>query len=389
MADRSFLHWPFFEAGHAEFYDRFDDWVGRNLADLDHDDLDACCRAIASRLGDAGWLMHSAIDPAKPETGLDVRTLCLTREILARHDGLADFVFAMQGLGTGALSLFGSAEQRERWLTKTRRGEALSAFALSEPRSGSDVANMDMTAVADGQQFVLNGEKTWISNGGIADVYTVFARTGDAPGAKGISAFIVPADTPGLNIAERLEVVAPHPLARLEFDNCRIPADAMIGRPGDGFKIAMSVLDMFRSTVGAAALGFARRALDETLQRAASRELFGAPLAELQMVQGHIADMALDIDAAALLIYRAAWTKDSGAARITREAAMAKLYATDRAQSVIDKAVQIHGGDGVRKGHIVESLYREIRALRIYEGASDVQKVIIARQALATAGGLT
>ena len=214
-----------------------------------------------------------------------------------------------------------------------------------------------------------------------------FARTGEAPGAKGISAFIVPADTPGLTIAERLEAVAPHPLARLAFEDCRVPADAMIGQPGAGFRMAMTVLDTFRPTVGAAALGFARRALDETVQRAASRELFGAPLAELQMVQGHIADMALDIDAAALLIYRAAWAKDSGAARITREAAMAKLYATDRAQSVIDKAVQIHGGDGVRKGHIIESLYREIRALRIYEGASDVQKVIIARQALASAGG--
>jgi len=389
MVDRSFLHWPFFEAGHADFYDRFDDWVGRNLGGLDHSDLDACCRTVANRLGEAGWLLHSAIDPADPGVGLDVRTLCLTREILARHDGLADFVFAMQGLGTGALSLFGSAAQRERWLTKTRRGEALSAFALSEPRSGSDVANMDMTAVADGDDYVLNGEKTWISNGGIADVYTVFARTGDAPGAKGISAFVVAADTPGLTIAERLEVVAPHPLARLAFDDCRVPADAMIGKSGEGFKIAMSVLDLFRSTVGAAALGFARRALDETLKRSASRELFGAPLADLQMVQGHIADMALDIDAAALLIYRAAWTKDSGAARITREAAMAKLYATDRAQAVIDKAVQIHGGDGVRKGHIVESLYREIRALRIYEGASDVQKVIIARQALANAGGLS
>lgn len=388
MADRSFLNWPFFEGGHSDFYDRFDRWVGSNLADLDHHDLDACCRATAEQLGQAGWLMHSAVDPANTEQGLDVRTLCLTREILARHDGLADFVFAMQGLGTGALSLFGSADQRGRWLTKTRRGEALSAFALSEPRSGSDVANMDMTAVPDGQDYVLNGEKTWISNGGIADIYTVFARTGDAPGAKGISAFIVPADTPGLEVAERLEVVAPHPLARLVFDDCRVPVDAMIGQSGDGFKIAMSVLDMFRPTVGAAALGFARRALDETLSRASSRELFGAPLAELQMVQGHIADMALDIDAAALLIYRAAWTKDSGAARITREAAMAKLYATDRAQAVIDKAVQIHGGDGVRKGHIIESLYREIRALRIYEGASDVQKVIIARQALAMAGGV-
>jgi acyl-CoA dehydrogenase len=253
---------------------------------------------------------------------------------------------------------------------------------LSEPEAGSDVAALATTAKPDGADFRLDGEKTWISNGGIADVYIVFARTGEGPGAKGISAFIVPADTAGLAIAERLEVIAPHPLARLSFTNCRVPKTALIGRPGEGFKIAMSVLDVFRSTVAAAALGFARRALDETLARASSRELFGAPLSELQMVQGHIADMALDIDAAALLVYRAAWLKDSGAARVSREAAMAKLYATDRAQSVIDKAVQIHGGDGVRKGSVVESLYREIRALRIYEGASDVQKVIIARQTL-------
>jgi acyl-CoA dehydrogenase len=287
----------------------------------------------------------------------------------------------MQGLGTGAISLFGTEEQKA-WLKKTRAGRAISAFALSEPRSGSDVANMDMTATRDGDDYVLSGEKTWISNGGIADLYCVFARTGEAPGAKGLSAFLVPADTPGLTIAERLEVIAPHPLARLQFEDCRVPADAMIGKPGEGFKIAMSVLDVFRSTVGAAALGFARRALDETVKRARERELFGAPLGDLQMVQGHIADMALDVDAAALLVYRAAWTKDMGAPRVTREAAMAKLFATDRAQDVIDRAVQIHGGDGVRKGSIVESLYREIRALRIYEGASDVQKVVIARQVL-------
>jgi acyl-CoA dehydrogenase len=287
----------------------------------------------------------------------------------------------MQGLGTGAISLFGSAEQR-RWLDKTRAGKALSAFALSEPRSGSDVANMEMTATRDGGDYVLSGEKTWISNGGIADVYCVFARTGEAPGAKGISAFVVPADTPGLAVAERLEVIAPHPLARLSFDNVRVPTAAMIGRPGEGFRIAMSVLDVFRSTVGAAALGFARRALDATVFRVRDRNLFGAPLFDLQMVQGHVAEMALDVDASALLVYRAAWAKDAGAARVTREAAMAKLHATDRAQAVIDKAVQLHGGDGVRKGHIVESLYREIRALRIYEGASDVQKVVIARQTM-------
>jgi acyl-CoA dehydrogenase len=324
--------------------------------------------------------MPTAIDAADPKP-LDVRTLCLTRETLARHDGLADFAFAMQGLGTGAISLYGTPEQRQ-WLQRTRRGDAIAAFALSEPRSGSDVANMDMTATRDGDHYVLTGEKTWISNGGIADFYIVFARTGEAPGARGISAFLVPAEAKGLAIAERLEVIAPHPLARLSFEEVRVPISAMVGKPGEGFKIAMSVLDVFRSTVGAAALGFARRALDESVKRATERRLFGAPMAELQMVQGHIADMALDVDAAALLVYRAAWTKDMGAPRVTREAAMAKLFATDRAQEVIDRAVQLHGGDGVRHGHIIESLYREIRALRIYEGASDVQKVVIARQVM-------
>ncbi len=379
MADRSFLDWPFFEERHRDWADRLDAWCAKNLP-VDHSDVDAACRDLVARLGEAGFLKPTAVDTANPGP-LDVRTLCLTRETLARHDGLADFAFAMQGLGTGAISLFGTPEQQQ-WLDRTRAGKALSAFALSEPRSGSDVANMDMAATRDGGDYVLSGEKTWISNGGIADLYTVFARTGEAPGARGISAFLVPADTPGLEVAERLDVIAPHPLARLAFNDVRVPASAMIGKPGDGFKIAMSVLDVFRSTVGAAALGFARRALDETLDRAGSRELFGAPLFDLQMVQGHIAEMALDIDAAALLIYRAAWTKDMGAPRVTREAAMAKLFATDRAQEVIDKAVQIHGGDGVRRGHIVESLYREIRALRIYEGASDVQKVVIARQTM-------
>ncbi|EIM71838.1 acyl-CoA dehydrogenase domain-containing protein [Nitratireductor aquibiodomus RA22] len=377
MPDRSFLDWPFFEQRHRDWADKLDAWCAQNLP-VDHSDVDAACRDLVARLGEAGFLKPTALDTDNPGP-LDVRTLCLTRETLARHDGLADFAFAMQGLGTGAISLFGTPEQQQ-WLDRTRAGKTISAFALSEPRSGSDVANMDMTATRDGDDYMLSGEKTWISNGGIADLYTVFARTGEAPGAKGISAFLVPADTPGLDVAERLDVIAPHPLARLAFNDVRVPASAMIGRPGEGFKIAMSVLDVFRSTVGAAALGFARRALDETLDRAGSRELFGAPLFDLQMVQGHIAEMALDIDAAALLIYRAAWTKDMGAPRVTREAAMAKLFATDRAQQVIDKAVQIHGGDGVRRGHIVESLYREIRALRIYEGASDVQKVVIARQ---------
>ncbi|MDX1715434.1 MAG: acyl-CoA dehydrogenase family protein [Anderseniella sp.] len=379
MADTSFLDWPFFEPRHRELAASLDQWCKDNLP-VDHSDVDAACIGLVRMLGEGGWLKHSAIDPDHPGT-LDVRTLCLIRETLARHDGLADFAFAMQGLGTGAISLFGSTQQRD-WLRQSRAGKVLTAFALSEPRSGSDVANMDMTATRDGNHFVLSGEKTWISNGGIAGLYCVFARTAEAPGAKGLSCFLVPADTPGLEIAERLDVIAPHPLARLQFSNVRVPADALIGEPGSGFRIAMSVLDVFRSTVGAAALGFARRALDETLQRVRQRQLFGAPMAELQMVQGHVADMALDVDASALLIYRAAWTKDTGAPRVTREAAMAKLHATETAQAVIDKAVQLHGGDGVRSGHIIESLYREIRALRIYEGASDVQKVVIARQML-------
>ena len=380
MPDKSFLDWPFFEAKHRELAEQIDQWAAANLP-VDHLDIDGACRDLVAALGKAGFLKHSAVDPDFATT-LDVRSLCLIRETLARHDGLADFSFAMQGLGTGAISLFGSPKQRD-WLRKTRAGEALSAFALSEPRSGSDVANMDLSARLQDGQYILNGEKTWISNGGIADLYCVFARTG-GPGAKGISAFLVPADTPGLSVLERLETIAPHPLARLGFDDCKIPADALIGEEGKGFAISMSVLDVFRSTVAAAALGFARRALDESLARVKERELFGAPLFDLQMVQGHIADMALTVDAGALLIYRAAWLKDSGAPRVSREAAMAKLFVTDGAQEVIDKAVQIHGGDGVRKGTVVESLYREIRALRIYEGASDVQKVIIARQ---TAGG--
>ncbi len=378
MSDRSFLDWPFFEARHRELAGALDAWCAANLGAVDHGDTDAACRALVAMLGQGGWLRHSgAMDGA-----LDVRTLCLIRETLARHDGLADFAFAMQGLGTGALSLFGTDRQKDEWLSRTREGQAISAFALTEPQSGSDVANSTMTAEADGDGFVLTGEKTWISNGGIADVYTVFARTGEAPGARGLSAFVVPADTPGLHVVERLETIAPHPLALLRFDGVRVPASALIGQSGQGFRIAMSVLDVFRSTVAAAALGFARRALDEALARVQARQVQGAPLFDLQMVQGHIADMALKVDAAALLVYRAAWAKDSGAPRVTREAAMAKLYATDEAQKVIDMAVQLHGGDGVRSGAVVERLYREIRALRIYEGASDVQRVVIARQAM-------
>jgi acyl-CoA dehydrogenase len=374
MSDQSFLSWPFLEPHHRDLASALEAWCAQNLP-VDHGDVDAACKSLVASLGAAGWLRHSGGDR------LDVRTLCLIRETLARHDGLADFAFAMQGLGMGAVSLFGTADQRQ-WLDRTRIGTAIAGFAVTEPASGSDVAATATTAIRGHDGWVLNGTKTWISNGGIADVYVIIARTGEAPGAKGLSAFVMPADVAGLRVAERLEVMAPHPLATLDLRDVHLPEAALIGTAGQGFKIAMSVLDVFRTTVGAAALGFARRALDESLARVKARRIQGVALAEMQMVQGHLADMALKIDAAALLVYRAAWVKDQGAARVSREAAMAKLYATEAAQEVIDMAVQLHGGDGVRVGSVVESLYREIRALRIYEGASDVQRIVIARSVL-------
>ena len=377
MSDQTFLNWPFLEPHHRDLAAALDAWCSANLP-VDHSDVDAACRNLVALLGADGWLRHSG---AVEGEQLDLRGLCLIRETLARHDGLADFVFAMQGLGMGAVSLFGTAHQRA-WLERTRSGQAIAGFALTEPGSGSDVAATATTASPVQGGWVLNGEKTYISNGGIADVYVIFARTGEAPGARGISAFLLPADTPGLSVVNRIEVMAPHPLAHLRLMDVHLPTSALIGAAGGGFKVAMSVLDMFRTTVGAAALGFARRALDEAVARVKSRRIGGAPLAELQLVQGHIADMALEIDTAALLIYRAAWAKDQGAARISREAAMAKLHATEAAQRIIDMAVQLHGGDGVRTGYVVEHLYREIRALRIYEGASDVQRIIIARAVL-------
>lgn len=377
MADASYLAWPFFEQRHRDLVATLKQWCAHNLP-LDHHDVDAACKKAVAMLGRDGWLQHTGADAGAQ---LDVRTLCLIRETIAQYDSLAEFSFAMQGLGMGAVSMFGTAEQRH-WLQETRSGNAIAAFAITEPEAGSDVAASRASAARVQGGYVLNGEKTYISNGGIADVYVVFARTGEAPGAKGLSAFLVPADTKGFEVAERIDVMAPHPLALIRFNNMELPDAALIGKPGDGFKIAMSVLDVFRSTVGAAALGMARRAFDATLDRVKARKIQGAPLAELQLVQGHIADMALDIDAAALLVYRAAWTKDTGAARISREAAMAKLHATEAAQRVIDMALQLHGGDGVKVGNVVEGLYREIRALRIYEGASDVQRVIIARSVL-------
>jgi len=389
MPDRSFLSWPFFDDHHRRLAEDLDAWAAATVPDLAHAaerDLDGACRALVRALGDAGWLRYAV--PASHggvHERLDVRTLCLVRETLARHAGLADFAFAMQGLGTGPITLFGTGAQKDAYLPRVGRGDSIAAFALSEPEAGSDVAATATTARRDGDGWVLDGAKTWISNGGIADHYVVFARTGEAPGARGLSAFIVDADSPGLGVAARIDVTAPHPLATLRFDGCRVPADRLLGQPGEGFKIAMATLDVFRSTVGGAALGFARRALDEAVRHAGSRRLFGAPLGDLQMTQAKLADMATEVDAAALLVYRAAWTKDSGAPRVTREAAMAKLYATEAAQRVIDAAVQIFGGLGVTRGQIVETLYREIRPLRIYEGASEVQKIVIARQLSADA----
>ncbi|MBT0782563.1 acyl-CoA dehydrogenase [Paracoccus sp. pheM1] len=377
MADRSFLDWPFFEPHHRELAAALEDWCVAHLP-VDHGDVDAACKALVAALGAAGFLRHSGAGEGE---ALDVRSLCLIRETLARHDPLADFAFAMQGLGMGAVTLFGTPGQRA-WLERTRTGQAIAAFALTEPGAGSDVASTATLAERAPDGWRLTGEKTYISNGGIADLYVVFARTGEAPGARGLSAFLMPADSAGLTIAERIEVIAPHPLARLKLDGVALPDAALIGRPGEGFKIAMSVLDVFRPTVGAAALGMARCALGEALARVRRPRAGGGTLADHQLVQGHLADMALKVDAAALLVYRAAWAKDQGAPRITREAAMAKLYATEAAQEVIDAALQLHGGDGVRHGTAVEALYRDIRALRIYEGASDVQRVVIARAIL-------
>lgn len=380
--DCDYLDWPFFEPRHGELARELDAWAADNLRDAHGGDVDGICRTLVARLGRAGWLRH-----AVGEQAIDTRAICLIRETLARHAGLADFAFAMQGLGSGAISLFGTDAQKQRWLPRVSNGAAIAAFALSEQQAGSDVAAMGCAARRDGDDWILDGEKTWISNGGIADFYVVFARSGDGGGeggrgSKGISAFIVEASNPGLEIAERIDVIAPHPLARLRFTDCRVPAGCLIGAQGQGFKVAMATLDVFRTSVAAAALGFARRALEEALARAQARPMFGKTLADFQLTQAKLAQMALEIDAAALLTYRAAWLRDSGQ-RVTKEAAMAKLAATESAQRVIDSAVQLFGGQGVQSGQVVESLYREIRALRIYEGASEVQLLIIARELLA------
>lgn len=369
------LAWPFFEERHRQLQRELETWSAAHLSQDVHPDVEAACRALVRQLGDAGWLRHAVGD------AIDTRAICVIRETLARYSGLADFAFAMQGLGSGAISLAGTPEQKERYLGRVSRGHAIAAFALSEPEAGSDVAAMTLTATNDGDHMVLQGQKTWISNGGIADFYVVFARSGEAPGARGISAFIVDNNTPGLKIAERIAVMAPHPLARLEFNECRVPLTQRIGGAGEGFKVAMRTLDVFRTSVAAAALGFARRALQEGLQRARTRRMFNGVLADFQLTQAKLAQMATTIDSAALLTYRAAWMRDQGHV-VTREAAMAKMAATEGAQQVIDAAMQLFGGLGVVTDHPVERLYREIRPLRIYEGATEVQQLIIARELL-------
>ena len=381
MSDRTFLDWPFFDAPHRAHAEALEAWCSARLAAADdHGDVDARCRELVGALGSGGWLRHAVARDGTPGAGLDVRTLCLSREILARHDALADFAFAMQGLGAGPISLFGSDEQRARWLPSVASGQAIAAFALSEAGAGSDVTAMQSTLTRDGDgSWRLDGEKTWISNGGIADFYVVFARY-PAGGEKSFAAVVVSADTPGLCIAERLHVIAPHPLARITFDGCRVPSGELVGEAGRGLRVALGTLDVFRPTVGAAALGMARRALDEALTWTSERPIAGQRLGDFQLTQSRLATMATDIDASALLVYRAAWTRDAGAPRVTREAAMAKWHATEAAQRTIDGAVQLLGGRGVQQGQIVERLYREIRALRIYEGTSEVQQLVIAGQ---------
>jgi acyl-CoA dehydrogenase len=384
MADRSFLGWPFFDDGHRALAGALEDWAVDNLAPHDERNVDSACRKLVLALGTGGWLKYSVPKSfgGRFDT-LNVRSLCLIREILARHSGLADFAFAMQGLGSASIALFGPEPLKLKYLPDVCAGSRIAAFALSEPEGGSDVSAIRTAAQPDGDHYIVNGAKTWISNGGIAGHYVVFVRTGEAAGAKGLSALAVDADTPGLDASERIDTIAPHPLATLRFHNCRIPKGNLLGKPGDGFKIAMATLDIFRATVGAAALGFARRALDEAVSYSKQREAFGQKLADFQLTQAKLADMATEIDAAALLVYRAAWTKDVIADRVTREASMAKMYATEMAQRVIDAAVQIHGGQGVVSGAPVERLYREIRSLRIYEGTTEIQKLVIAGQVLA------
>ena len=404
------LAWPFFEDEHRMFGVELRRWASsafrhggaesrRSLssgiavlpatpqaANDESDDVGAQTRALVTRLGKAGWLRH--VVPAKHQGAcahLDIRAICLARETLAFESGLADFAFAMQGLGSAPISQFASDRLKDQYLPKVREGKAVAAFAISERDGGSDIGAMKTVAQRDGDSWVIDGEKTWISNAGIADYYVVFTRIPEL-GDKAYGAFVVDADAPGFEVSERIDVSAPHPLGTLRFTKCRVPDWHMIGEEGKGLKVALGTLDLFRSTVGAAALGFARRALHESLKWVGERKAFGEPISTFQLTQAKLADMATTVDAAALLIYRAAWAKDHGAPRITREAAMAKLFATEGAQRVVDDAVQLFGGRGVVSGHVVEKLYREVRALRIYEGTSEILKLVIAGQVLKDAG---
>jgi acyl-CoA dehydrogenase len=379
------LEMPLFDDEHRELVGDLEQTVRKQLLPLDDDETDErdLARQIVDVLGDEGWLEYAVPEAygGRHET-LDVRSIALVRETLARHWGLTDFSFALQGLGSGPISLFGTDAQQERYLPAVARGDAIPAFALSEREAGSDVASLEAEAERDGDEFVLDGEKTWISNASIADFYVVFARTGEAPGAKGVSAFVVESDNPGVEFVESIETISPHPLGTIAFDECRIPAERQLAGPGDGFKVAMATLDIFRATVAAAATGFARTALEETLVHVQTRSAFDGKLADFQMTKADLAEMATELDAARLLVYRAAWKKDAGADRVTREASMAKLYATEKAQDIVDRAVQLFGARGVVSGSKIEKLYRDVRPLRIYEGASEIQKIVIARQLL-------
>jgi acyl-CoA dehydrogenase len=380
LTGQTHLDWPFFDPRHRIVADELEQWAKVHIRQAHEEDVDAACRGLVRVLGEGNWLRHAIAGTGYGAAAdvIDTRAICIIREILAQHSGLADFAFAMQGLGSGAITLFGDEAQKQKYLPRVCRGSAIAAFALSETDAGSDVAALQCAARLDGDSYVLNGEKNWISNGGIADFYVVFARTGEAPGARGITALVVDSGSPGLEIARRIEVIAPHPLALLRFNDCRVSLSQRLGESGKGFKVAMATLDVFRTSVAAAALGFARRAMEEALKRSTSRKMFGQMLADFQITQAKLATMATDIDAAALLTYRAAWLRDMGHS-VTVEAAMAKMTATETAQQVIDAAVQILGGLGVMKHTIVESLYREIRPLRIYEGATEVQQLIVAR----------
>jgi alkylation response protein AidB-like acyl-CoA dehydrogenase len=380
--DAATLDWPFFTDAHRAMAADLRAWALAELRDAhEPDSVDDACRELVNRLGAAGWLRYAIPkEYGGVHDTLDVRSLCIARESLARVSGLADFAFAMQGLGAGPISLFGSADLKRRYLPRVAKGEAIAAFAISESEAGSDVAAMRTTARRDGDEYVIDGEKTWISNGGIADFYVVFCRLGDAE-RQFVALVVEPADH-GFSIAGRIDTIAPHPLATIRFDGCRVPASRTVGEAGKGLRVALGTLDVFRTTVGAAALGFARRAMEESLAHVCSRQMFGQLLRDFQLTQAKIAEMDVAIDTSALLVYRAAWTRDNGAPRITREAAMAKLHATESAQRVIDDAVQLLGARGVESGHPAERLYREIRALRIYEGTTEVQKLVIANQVL-------